>query len=318
MSIAAVILTGLCAFAAAYFALGSTRDARVRRRLTPHMPSDSHDEHQHRDTRAFLEDALERTETRFEKRGLWMRVDRLRRRAGLSRRTAEVVWAIAGAAVVMPLALLVLGASPALALLALPGTIVFAVLLLQAKGRKRMRAFEDQLPEVLETLAAALKVGHSLQQSLQAVATETREPASGEFKTLLEELRLGRTIEEALGDLATRMSSADFQFIVTSITIQRQVGGSLSDLMKGVAETIRRRQRFIRKVNALTAMGRISARVLIGLPLGLAALLMVINPTYLRPLATTSTGRLLVVISLVMLVAGSLLLRRMVTVKGLH
>ena len=120
-------------------------------------------------------------------------------------------------------------------------------------------AFEDQLPDLLITIAASLKAGHSFKQGLQAVVDEGQPPASEEFKRVLTETRLGRPMDDALAEMAERIGSKNFDFVITAVTIQRQVGGSLAGLFDMVADTVRQRQQFARKIKALTAMGRMSA-----------------------------------------------------------
>ena len=106
------------------------------------------------------------------------------------------------------------------------------------------------------TLAASLKAGHSFRQAIQAVVDEGQPPASKEFKRVLTETRLGRPMDDALADMAERLGSKNLSFVVTAVTIQRQVGGSLAGIFDMVADTVRQRQQFARKIRSLTAMGR--------------------------------------------------------------
>jgi tight adherence protein B len=151
---------------------------------------------------------------------------------------------------------------------------------------------------------------------LQAVVDEGQEPAAGEFKRVLTETSLGRPMEESLREMSERLGSEDFDFVITAVTIQRQVGGSLADLFDMVADTIRQRQQFRRKVKSLTAMGRMSAYVLVGLPFFLAITLTLMNPKYMAPLFTTTGGRLMVGIGLTGIGIGALMLRKIVSFKG--
>jgi tight adherence protein B len=116
--------------------------------------------------------------------------------------------------------------------------------------------------------------------------------------------------------MADRIDSDDFRFVIMSVTIQREIGGSLAGLFQTVSDTIRSRQQFRRKVRALTAMGRASAYVLIAMPFVTAGLISIVNPGYLAPLANTSTGRLMVIAILAMIAVGALVLKKIVTIKG--
>ena len=150
--------------------------------------------------------------------------------------------------------------------------------------------------------------------------TEITQPAiltvSIAVQRVLAETSLGRPLEDALSDMADRIGSSNFSFIVTAVTIQNQVGGSLAGLFDMVSDTVRQRQQFSRKIRALTAMGRASAYVLSALPIVLAMLLTLINHNYMAPLFTTSAGHTLIIIGLVSMSIGSLILRKIVSFSG--
>jgi tight adherence protein B len=161
-----------------------------------------------------------------------------------------------------------------------------------------------------------LKAGHSFKQGLQAVVDEGQPPASDEFKRVLTETSLGRPMDEALADMAERAGSKNFEFAITAVTIQRQVGGSLASLFDMVADTVRQRQQFARKIRSLTAMGRMSAYTLMGIPFFMAATITAINPAYMSPLYHTHNGRLLIIIGVTMMLVGSAILKKIVSFRG--
>jgi tight adherence protein B len=179
----------------------------------------------------------------------------------------------------------------------------------------RIKAFDNQLPDLLITIAASLKAGHSFRHAIQAVVDEGAQPTSKEFTRVLSETQLGRPMDQALGDMSERVGSKNLTFVITAVTIQRQVGGSLAGLFDMVAETVRQRQQFARKVRGLTAMGRMSAYVLIGLPFFIALAVTVINPSYMSPLFHSSTGHMLMILGFVMMGLGSTILNKMVSFK---
>jgi tight adherence protein B len=184
------------------------------------------------------------------------------------------------------------------------------------KANRRLTAFENQLPDLLITMAASLKAGHSFRQGIQTIVDEGQAPASDEFKRVLTETRLGRPMDDALAEMAERVGSKNLEFVITSVTIQRQVGGSLAGLFDMVAEAVRNRQQFARKIKSLTAMGRMSAYVLIGLPFFMAGMLTLMNPEYMAPLYGTPTGQKLIILGLVMMGFGTLILKKIVSFKG--
>jgi tight adherence protein B len=123
-------------------------------------------------------------------------------------------------------------------------------------------------------------------------------------------------MDDALAEMADRVGSENFSFTITAVTIQRQVGGSMASLFDIVSETVRNRQQFARKIRSLTAMGRMSAYTLAGIPFFIAGGISVTNPTYMRPLYHTHSGHMLLLLGLAMMVVGSLMLKKIVSFKG--
>jgi tight adherence protein B len=123
-------------------------------------------------------------------------------------------------------------------------------------------------------------------------------------------------MDDALGEMAERVGSKNLRFVVTAVTIQRQVGGSLAGIFDMVAEAVRQRQAFARKIRSLTAMGRMSAYALAGIPLFLLGAITLVDREYIEPIYTTSTGHLLLFVGAVMMAVGSLILKKIVSFKG--
>ena len=139
------------------------------------------------------------------------------------------------------------------------------------RARKRIEGIRQPAADLLITIAASLKAGHSFRHAIQAVVDEGADPAAKEFRRVLTETRLGRPMDQALAEMGDRIGSKNLTFVLNSVTIQRQIGGSLAGLFDMVAETVRQRQQFARKIRSLTAMGRMSAYVLGGLPFAVAS-----------------------------------------------
>jgi len=256
------------------------------------------------------------TERMFSHTRHWERITKLIERADLPLKTVELVYATLGSAVVMGLLFAMFGAKGIVVVIGLllgaaipPGFVKF-------KAFRRQNAFENQLPDLLVSLAASLKAGHSFKSALQSLVDEGAEPASKELKRVLTESRLGRPMEDALGEMVGRVQSKNFEFIVTAVNIQTQVGGSLANLFDMVADTVRQRHQFARKIKSLTAMGRMSAYTLVGLPIFVAFALTLMNPNYMAPLWHTSTGNILLVLAVFMICLGSVFLRKIVSFRG--
>ncbi len=243
-------------------------------------------------------------------------LQRLLERADLPLRAPEFLYMQLGAGFLLGVVFAVAGAPPLLILVAMAGGAAIPLGFASFRARARLKAFENQLPDLLITLAASLKAGHSFRQGIQTLVDEGRPPASDEFKRVLTETSLGRQMDDALKDMADRVGSKNLEFVMTAVTIQRQVGGSLASLFDMVADAVRQRQQFARKIRGLTAMGRMSAYVLIGLPIFLLAVLTLMNPTYMSPLYHTTTGHQLMIVGVVMMTFGSAVLRKMVSFRG--
>jgi tight adherence protein B len=256
------------------------------------------------------------TERALDQTSAWGSLERLIERANLQVRPAQLLFWAAAAGVGLAVLVSLLVSSTLLIVAAFVGGLAAPFAWIASKGRRRLQAFDDQLPDVLMTMAGALKVGQSFDHSMRAIVDEGLSPASDEFGRVLNETRLGRPVDEALGSMADRINSDDFRFVIMSVTIQREIGGSLGELFQTVSDTVRARQQFRRKVRALTAMGRASAYLLVGLPFITALLIALVNPGYLAPLVNQSAGRLMLIAVFVMIAIGALVLKKIVSIKG--
>ena len=189
-------------------------------------------------------------------------------------------------------------------------------LFVRFKAQQRLGKFEHQLPETLITMAASLKAGHAFNQSIQSVVKEGADPTSKEFARVVAETQLGMPAEAALEAMAQRMNSYNFGFVVMAVNIQRTVGGSLADILDMVSDTVRQRQQFERKVKALTAQGRMSAYVLLAMPFLMALAIFALNRAYIMILFTSSAGRMMIAIGLVMMSIGAVIIKKIVSFKG--
>jgi tight adherence protein B len=255
------------------------------------------------------------TERSFGGLNQWQALQGALDRGDVPLRAVELLYAMLGSGVVLALLAATAGAPALVVLLFLACGAAAPYLLVARRARRRRRAFEEQLPDLLMTLASSLKAGHSFRQGLQTLVDEGQDPARREFRRVLSEARLGRPVEEALADMAERLGSDNFTFVVSAVAVQREVGGSLAGIFDMVAEAVRERQQFARRVKAITAQGRMSAYVLVGLPFFLFLVLNALNPDYMRVLYTTSAGTTLIVVALVLMGLGALFLRRVVAVR---
>ena len=310
-------LVGLLVLLAGTFLVSSVRGSRLRRRLAPHLApgpgAKRKRERQRLQAAAGLFRATERTFGHWKQ---WIALARMLERSDTPLRAVEFVYICMGSGLATGLIAGMAAQGTMIVLLAMAGGASIPFLVVWVKGKRRTRAFENQLPDLLITLAAALKAGHSFKTGLQTIVDEGRPPASKELKRVLTEAQLGRPIDDSLSEMAVRLGSKNFEFVITAVTIQRQVGGSLAGLIDMVADTVRQRQQFARKIKGLTAMGRAGAYVLMGLPFFMAGAITVLNREYMDPLYHSSTGHKLIAMMLVMMAFGSFLLNRIASFKG--
>ena len=312
------LVCGLLVLLSCCFWFASRRGSRVRARIEPHLGNTQRTAEARRGrgraaARAQVANGVERAlgDLRQFKR-LQTTIDR----AALPLRAGELVAMCAGAGLFFGFVTAVAAASALVTVLAMAIVGCMPLAYVQLKAAARMRQFENQLPDLLITIAASLKAGHSFRQAIQSVVEEGSEPAASEFRRVLTETQLGKSMDDALADLGERIGSKNLEFVINAVTIQRQVGGSLAGLFDMVADTVRQRQQFLRKVRGLTAMGRMSAYTLVGLPFFIATVVTMMNPKYMAPLYHTGTGQKMIVIGLVMIVVGSLLLKKIVSFRG--
>jgi Flp pilus assembly protein TadB len=236
--------------------------------------------------------------------------------AGIELDPAEWLLAGAGASVLLMVVLAVL-----------VGNVPIAVVLGGVAGwfgmrfalnfliQRRKAKFADQLPDMLQFIAGSLRSGFSLGQGLDAAVREDTQPVAGEFSRALQESRIGVDLEDALDQVADRMESADLRWTVIAIRIQRETGGNLAEVLGNTVETMRERAMLKRHVRALSAEGRLSAYILVSLPIFIGGWLFLTRRSYLRPMYTSTVGIIMLVFAVAMVVGGALWMRKVVKVE---
>lgn len=235
-------------------------------------------------------------------------------RAGLKTQPADFLLIMAaGSFVGAVLGFLLGGVLVAIVLLAVVPAGMLAYLSLLTS--KRQSKFDEQLPDTLQMLTGSMRAGHSLLRAIDASAQESDVPMSEELSRIINETRIGRDLGESMVDVSRRTGSADFSWISQAIEIHREVGGDLAEVLDHVGETIRDRNQITRQVKALSAEGKMSAAVLMGLPIVLFFALIFINPQYSKTFTTTVPGYLMLGAAGVMLTAGGFWLSRLIKPK---
>jgi tight adherence protein B len=151
-------------------------------------------------------------------------------------------------------------------------------------AKKRLKDYNNQLGDTLNLWVNALRSGYSVLQAMETIASETPPPVSVEFERVVQEVRLGMTLEQAMDNLMTRIPSDDMDLVVTAVNVQREVGGNLAEILAIISHTIRERVRIRGEIATLTAQVTMSGYVISGLPVALTLFLRVSNPGYINEL----------------------------------
>lgn len=192
------------------------------------------------------------------------------------------------------------------------GIFVLPFFFINWKRRKKAEKFEIQMPDAMELLSRSLRAGHTLPSAIELLGEEMGDPMGTEMKIVYEEQRFGISMSEALFQMLQRVDSMDLRYFVSAVLIQQDTGGNLAELMDNIARIIRNRINFRAKVRGLTAIGRLSAKVMIVVPILAFFALMVVAHKYEHVLITTSTGRQMLMAGVVMLIIGSYLLKKII------
>jgi tight adherence protein B len=234
--------------------------------------------------------------------------------AGLRAGQAEIA-VLVGAGILAAIAVgLVLGSLPLGLLLALLAAVAPRVVV-GARIQKRRKAFGLQLDSLLDLLSGSLRAGHSILRAIDAAAAESPEPSGHEMRRVVRDTSLGRDLLESLEETSQRMANEDFVWVAQAIQINRQVGGNLAEVLDQVNETIRERAEIKGHISALAAEGKFSAYILMALPIGIVAVLMIVNPGYMTTMFTSPLGWGMIAASVVLMTIGGLWLRKIVNIR---
>jgi tight adherence protein B len=261
-----------------------------------------------------LRRAVEVTADLARRKGALGSVERSLRAADVPVRPAELILAHLVASIVLPVVVLIATMSVPKAVFALVVAGLGPPMTLRFLAGRRRKSFGNQLPDVLTGLSGSLRAGRSIGQAMEAMSREVQDPVGRELRKVVAEVRLGRTLHDALTDAAERVGSDDFRWAVLAMQIQAEVGGNLAELLDQVASTMRERTRMRLEVKALTAEGRASALMLVILVPALGGAMAAMNAQYMAPLFSTSTGRIMLGICVVMIGSGYFWMNSMVKI----
>ena len=189
------------------------------------------------------------------------------------------------------------------------------LMFVRKKRTARIDAMEAQMPDALDFLARSMRAGHAFTISLEMVGEEIHEPLGAEFRTLFNEQNLGAPLDRCLTNFAKRVPLSDVKFFASTVLLQRQTGGNLSEVLTRLSYIIRERFRLKGQVKAVSAHGRLTATILTLLPCATLGGLMLCSPGYLSPLFHSTTGRKLLFGGIGCLFLGNMFIRKIVRIK---
>jgi tight adherence protein B len=180
---------------------------------------------------------------------------------------------------------------------------------------KRFEKFEELFPEAIDTLARAVRAGHAFTTALEMISDEVAEPVGGEFRKLYEEQKFGMPVRDALLNFADRIPLVDLKFFVTAVMLQRETGGNLAEILDNLSYVIRERFKIQRQVRVYTAQGRLTMGLLMAMPPIIVTVMVVLNPSFIRPLFQDPIGHTLVVAGLCLQTIGYFVIRKIIKIQ---
>jgi tight adherence protein B len=235
-------------------------------------------------------------------------------RAGVTLRVTEYLLMRVALSLLVAIVIVVAWAGVAAILCAvLVAILVWKLPAFWVRGRvvRRQRMLEDQLDGALTSISTAVRSGFSFLQAVQLTVPQLQWPLREEFELALEETQLGVTIEDALESMAKRARSYEVDVVINAVMVNRSVGGDLGEILSNVARTIRDRREMRGHIMSITAQQRMSAVFVAAVPVVMAGLLSLVSWQFMKPLWTTSTGNILLIIGVVLDFLGFLLMRRL-------
>ena len=189
------------------------------------------------------------------------------------------------------------------------------VLFIKNSYENRCNTIVDQMVDGLTIMANGVKSGLGVTQAMERVVENMPGPISREFQTVLSQVQLGRSLEEALIDLAVRVPRPDMQMFVTGINILKETGGNLAETFETIVFTIRERQKLEKKIQAMTAQGVAQGFIITLIPFVILIVFYYADPQFVMPLFTTTLGLFFLFIMFALILTGGFMIRKIVKIE---
>lgn len=186
---------------------------------------------------------------------------------------------------------------------------------LSSRKTKRLKDFNDQLGDSLNLMVNSLRAGYSTMQAMEVISNEMPIPISEELGRVVLELQLGVPFDDAMANLLRRMPSPDMDLVITAMSVQREVGGNLAEVLDSISFTIRERVRIKGEIKTMTSQGRITGYVITAIPFVLVAIIYMITPDFMGGMFTDPCGWIMMGISLVMIGFGYFVINKIVSIE---
>jgi tight adherence protein B len=242
-------------------------------------------------------------------------IQKMLAQAGMSVRAGNFLGLCALAGIAGAIVFYILSKRVEVAWVALLVGLVLPYSVVSFKRNKRFEKFEELFPEAIDTLARAVRAGHAFTTALEMITDEVAEPVSGEFRQLYEEQKFGMPVRDALLNLTERMPLVDVKFFVTAVMLQRETGGNLAEILDNLSYVIRERFKIQRQVRVYTAQGRLTMALLMGMPPIIVVVMMVLNPSFIRPLFSDPIGHTLLVAGITLQTVGYFVIRKIIKIQ---
>lgn len=193
--------------------------------------------------------------------------------------------------------------------------VVFVEYMITRRASIRIAEFNHQLPEALHMMATSLQSGFGIMEAMRTVSREMDEPLSKEFQKILDETLAGGTFERSVERLAERIDSTEMRIVTQALTVHREVGGNLGEILGQVSETMREREELRRHVKSLTSQERSSSMIIAALPILVVGMFMIMAPELIETLWTTTAGHIMLGVSVALQISGFLLMRRVMNIE---
>jgi len=248
--------------------------------------------------------------------GVLRRLQAYIEQANLKYRAADVFGVSVAIAILMFLLLTVAGLQLILIRVMVSlGVASLPIVYILQKRTRRLKKFEEQLPDAIDLFTRTMRAGHNIHSGLETMANETNEPVKMEFRKVMEELALGSPLEPTLHNLGARVPIIDLKFFITGLILQRQTGANMVAVLENLATLVRERLNMAARLKAHTAQQRFSAGLLCVMPLVVALGFWILKPEYIKLLYTDPVGSKFLTYAIISECVGILVIRKIANIR---